>query len=75
MKLKILSIVTICIIMCFILTGCGKTNESAVTSENNDTEQEVTSDTTEVVKKEIKIADTWMSQPKNVDLVWRIQEK
>ena len=81
MKLKVVGIVIICVCMCFLLTGCGDTKEKTITSEDTITdvdssaEEQVTSDTTEVVvDKRTKITNTWMSQPKNVDYVWKRQE-
>lgn len=89
MKLKVLGAIIICVGVCFTLTGCGN-NENANTSEssnieqqvvtnttskNNATEQQADSDISDSEKKMRKIADTWMSMPKNIDLNWKMEVK
>ncbi|MBR6033514.1 MAG: hypothetical protein IKP28_02060 [Clostridia bacterium] len=81
MKLKLFSLIVICLFMCLILTGCGETNDNLAisdsnpTSPNDTTEQQDTSNISDNEKKMRKMADTWMSMAKNVDLRWRREVK
>lgn len=76
MRLKHFCIVIIFLFLCFILVGCGNTNnnENVITSENNSAEQAV-QNSTEELRPEIKTANTWMSMPQNVNMIWRTEEK
>ena len=88
MKLKALGIIITCICMCLILVGCNdnKNNNGNITAsaENKDEEQveeqveeqeNTIQNTAEETDPKIKIANTWMKMPQNVDLVWRTDEE
>ena len=69
MKAKLLTLGIICLCMCFILTGCGENNKTSKTNENTN------SNTSKTKTKEMIIADTWMSQPENIDYTWKTEAK
>ncbi len=76
---KLISLSIICLVMCFLLTGCGENNEKQTTTKNDKTdtqteqqeEQQTEQSTTEEIRPDIKIANTWMSMPENVDMYWK----
>lgn len=62
-----------------ILTGCGEKNKEETISENNNIEQQVVQNSeesaTEKIDPRVKIADTWMKMPSNVNIFWRMDVK
>lgn len=78
MKKKILLIIFLNAILLtsfVLLTGCGNKDEIKITDENNQIEVQETQKTSEEIRPEIKIANTWMSMPENVDMYWRSDAK
>lgn len=58
-----------------LLTGCGNKDESKTTSEKDQTESQEAQKTSEELRPDIKIANTWMSMPENVDMYWKSEAK
>ena len=77
MKKKIIFITVICLTMCFLLVGCGdnkENKEKAAIGENSGEESSI-SNSAEDIRPEIRIANVWMKMPKNIDMVWKVDEK
>ena len=75
MKLKKLFIIIFCLCLCCILTGCGNNDESKTAGQNDQTNLQEAQNSSEELRPEIKIANTWMSMPENVDMYWRSDAK
>ena len=71
----IISMLVILSVSLIILTGCRDKDESKITGENEQTGVQETKKSSEELRPEIKIANTWMSMPENVDMYWRSDAK
>ena len=69
--------VAILIIGLFVLTGCKEKSTDSNNNVDNSSEDGVAIEQTseEKINPEIKIAKVWMKMPKNIDMVWKVDEK
>lgn len=78
MKKKIFLIISLVAVLSaslVLLIVRGNKDESETTDEKGQTEAQVTQKTSEELRPEIKIANTWMKMPENVDMYWRSDAK
>jgi hypothetical protein len=79
-KLIIFSLISILLVSgLFILTGCGNSDNSGSKDKSaigeNGGEESTVSNGAEETNPDIKIANVWMKMPKNIDMVWKVDEK
>ena len=72
---KILGFIIGCIVIGAAIVGFVFVKQNKKSDGGSSAGQQTVQETTEELRKEIKIANNWMSLPKNVNMVWKTEEK